>query len=582
MADWRNKLFFGDNLPILREHVADESVDLVYLDPPFNSNATYNVLFREAGGELSSAQIKAFDDTWHWSIEAESAYQDVVTSGPRSVADLLAAMRGFLGRNDMMAYLVMMAERMIELHRILKPAGSIYLHCDPTASHYLKLLLDAVFGKTRFRSEIMWKRTSAHSDARQGRRQHGRIHDIILFYTKSDRWTWNTLYTPYDEDYLDESYRREEAGTGRRYRLGDLTAAKPGGDTRYEWRVKRPEDGEWAADLDGEWENPLPGWEYKGVRPYRNRYWAFTRENLREFAREGRLEHSRDGTPRYKGYLDEMPGVPLQDVWTDIPPIGSRARERLGYPTQKPEALLERIIAASSNEGDIVLDPFCGCGTAIAVAERLNRRWIGVDITHLAVSLMKYRLHDAFGERLSPYDVVGVPEDLAGARALAEESEHDGRYQFEYWALGLIDARPAHDRRRGADAGVDGYVNFFDDDSGKPKRIIVQVKSGHVQRSQIAALDHDRQREGAELAVFITLERPTRAMEQEAASAGFYEPRHFPDQRFPRVQIAAVEDLLSGSLPAIPRLGLSRAPTFRRAPRAPAQIQQPRAQHGML
>ena len=541
MADWRNKLFFGDNLPILREHVADESVDLIYLDPPFNSNATYNVLFREASGELSSAQIQAFDDTWHWSIEAEAAYEDVVTSGPRSVGDLLAAMRGFLGRNDMMAYLVMMAERMIELHRILKPGGSIYLHCDPTASHYLKLLMDAVFGKTRFRHEIMWKRTSAHSDARQGRRQLGRIHDIILFYAKGDHWTWNTLHTPYDKDYVDESYRYVEEGTGRRYRLDNLTG--PGGATKGN-----------------------PAYEVMGV----TRHWRYSRERMGELIAQGRVVQSHEGgVPAYKRYLDEMPGVPLQDVWTDIPPIGSQARERLGYPTQKPEALLERIIAASSNEGDVVLDPFCGCGTAIAVAERFNRRWIGVDITHLAVSLMKYRLHDAFGERLSPYDVVGVPEDLAGARALAEESEHDGRYQFEYWALGLIDARPAHSRRRGADAGVDGYVNFFDDDSGKPKRIIVQVKSGHVQRSQVAALDHDRQREGAELAVFITLERPTRAMLQEAASAGFYEPRHFPDQRFPRVQIAAIEDLLSGSLPAIPRLGLSRSPTFRRAPRAP-------------
>ena len=534
MADWRNKLFFGDNLPILREHVADESVDLVYLDPPFNSNATYNVLFREAGGELSSAQIKAFDDTWHWSLEAEAAYQDVVTSGPRSVADLLAAMRGFLGRNDMMAYLVMMASRVVELHRVLKPGGSVYLHCDPTAGHYLRLLMDAAFGVLNFRSAIIWKRTSAHSDAST----LGRVYDNILFYVKDGGGVWNPSHQPYDEDYVESHYRRETED-GRRYRTDNVTArGLSGGGYEYEWN---------------------------GV----TNIWRYPKLRMQELHDQGRLRYTRNGTPEYIRYLDEMPGMPLQNVWTDVKPINSQARERLGYPTQKPEALLDRIIAASSNEGDVVLDPFCGCGTAIAVAERLNRRWIGVDITHLAVSLMKYRLHDAFGERLSPYDVVGVPEDLAGARALAEESEHDGRYQFEYWALGLIDARPAHDRRRGADAGVDGYVNFFDDDSGKPKRIIVQVKSGHVQRSQVATLNSDRQREGAELAVFITLERPTRAMEQEAASAGFYEPRHFPDQRFPRVQIAAVEDLLSGSLPSIPRLGLSRAPTFRRAPRRP-------------
>ena len=539
MADWRNKLYFGDNLPILREHVADESVDLVYLDPPFNSNATYNVLFREAAGELSSAQIQAFDDTWHWTIEAELAYEEIVANAPQDVVNLIGAMRGFLGRNDMMAYLAMMTPRIIELRRALKPGGSVYLHCDPTASHYLKLLMDAVFGKTRFRTEIMWKRTSAHSDARQGRRQHGRIHDVILFYTKSDRWTWNTTYTKYGQDYVDESYRHIEEGTGRRYRLDNLTG--PGGATKGN-----------------------PAYEVMGV----TRHWRYSRERMDELIAQGRVVQSEDGNvPAYKRYLDEMPGVPLQDVWTDIPPIGSRARERLGYPTQKPEALLERVILSSSDEGGVVLDPFCGCGTAIAVAERLNRKWIGVDITHLAVSLMKHRLADSFGERLSPYDVVGAPQDVASARALALASEHDGRYQFEYWALGLVEARPAHDRRRGADAGVDGYVNFLDDDSGKVKRVIVQVKSGRVGRAHIATLRGDMERQEAEMGLFITLERPTEPMVRDALAAGFYEPRHFPGRRFPRVQIRTVEELLAGNAPEIPRLGLAGDPTFRRAPR---------------
>ena len=539
MADWRNKLYFGDNLPILREHVADESVDLVYLDPPFNSNATYNVLFREAAGELSSAQIQAFDDTWHWTIEAELAYEEIVAGAPQDVVNLIGAMRGFLGRNDMMAYLAMMTPRIIELRRALKPGGSVYLHCGPTASHYLKLLMDAVFGKTRFRTEIMWKRTSAHSDARQGRRQHGRIHDVILFYTKGDLWTWNTTYTKYDQDYVDESYRHVEEGTGRRYRLDNLTG--PGGATKGN-----------------------PAYEVMGV----TRHWRYSRERMDELIAQGRVVQSEDGNvPAYKRYLDEMPGVPLQDVWTDIPPIGSRARERLGYPTQKPEALLERVILSSSNEGGVVLDPFCGCGTAIAVAERLNRRWIGVDITHLAVSLMKHRLADSFGERLSPYDVVGAPQDVASARALALASEHDGRYQFEYWALGLVEARPAHDRRRGADAGVDGYVNFLDDDSGKVKRVIVQVKSGRVGRAHIATLRGDMERQEAEMGLFITLEPPTAPMVRDALAAGFYEPRHFPGRRFPRVQIRTVDELLAGNAPEIPRLGLAGDPTFRRAPR---------------
>ena len=290
-------------------------------------------------------------------------------------------------------------------------------------------------------------------------------------------------------------------------------------------------------------------------------------EGIRELLTENRIFWTRNGVPRLKVYLDEHPGMPAHDVWTDILPLRSWHKERLGYPTQKPEALLERIIRASSNEGDVVLDPFCGCGTAIAVAERLGRRWIGVDVTHLAISLMKGRLRDAFGRNLRPYDVVGAPQDLASARALATESEHDGRYQFEYWALGLVEARPANRGRKGADAGVDGYVNFFDDDSGKAKRVLVQVKSGKVQRGVIATLKGDMEREGAELGLLITLEPPTEPMLREAAAAGFYVPEHFPNRQFPCVQIMTIEQLLDGRQPNLPRLGLSYAPTFRRAPR---------------
>ena len=255
----------------------------------------------------------------------------------------------------------------------------------------------------------------------------------------------------------------------------------------------------------------------------------------------------------------------MQDVWADIPPLMGSAQERLGYPTQKPEALLERIISASSNEGDMVLDPFCGCGTAVAVAERLNRRWIGIDITHLAISLMKSRLRDSFGEELRPYQVIGVPQDTASAQALAIESEHDGRYQFEWWALGLVDARPAQDKKKGADSGVDGYINFFDDNSGKPKRIIVQVKSGHVNRGQIATLKGDMEREKAEIGLFVTLSPPTGPMRQDAIAAGFYEPEHFPGQQFPRVQILTIEELLSGQAAEYPRYAPQA--TFRQAPR---------------
>ena len=524
MNEWTNRLYFGDNLDIMREHLADESVDLIYLDPPFNSNATYNVLFREKSGEDSAAQITAFDDTWHWSIESEYAYRDVVENGPHRLSRMLQAMREFLGQNDMMAYLTMMAQRMAELHRVLKPTGSIYLHCDPTASHYLKLLMDAVFGIENFKNEIVWKRTSAHSDAKR----YGRITDIIFFYTKSDQWTWNLQYQPYDEAY--KARFRYTDPDGRVWTDDNLTAkGLAGGGYEY---------------------------EYKGARSL----WRVPLETMRRLDAEGRLHFTSRGGIRRKRYLDELEGRPVQALWDDIGPINSQAKERLGYPTQKPEALLERIISASSNEGDVVLDPFCGCGTAVAVAERLKRRWVGIDITHLAISLMKSRLHDTFGEQLSEYEVVGVPQDLESAEALAQQD----RYQFEWWALGLVDARPAQNRRKGADSGVDGYINFFDDDSGKSKRVVVQVKSGRVNVSQIRDLKGVMEREKAEIGLFITLRLPTRPMRREAASAGLYTPNYFRDQ-FPRMQILTIEELLAGAKAQYPRFAPEA--TFKQAPR---------------
>ena len=532
MADWKNKLYFGDNLDILRGEVPDESVDLIYLDPPFNSNATYNVLFREASGEGSAAQIHAFDDTWHWNIESERAYREVVTDGPRKLSDLLQAMRSFLGQNDMMAYLTMMAQRMVELHRVLKPTGSIYLHCDPTASHYLKLLMDAAFGAANFRNEILWKRSHPKGLAFT---RFASNHDVILAYGSNGDTTWNPMYV--ENPRANEQYSLIEKGTGRRYQLTSLLNPNP--------------------------DRPNLTYEFKGV----TKVWRWTKERMEQADRDGLVVVPRDGqgVPRLKRYLDEQEGIPVSDTWDDIPIAAGR--ERLGYPTQKPEALLERIILASSNEGDVVLDPFCGCGTAVAVAERLGRKWIGIDVTHLAISLMKSRLRDTFGSKLSEYDVVGVPQDTASAKALAEASEHDGRYQFEYWALGLVDARPGNDRRRGADAGVDGRINFFDDESGKAKTVLVQVKSGHVQRNVIATLKGDMEREQAEMGLLVTLEPPSGPMRQEAAAAGFYVPEHFPDRQFPRVQIATVGELLSGRGPDVPRLGLADAPTFRRAAR---------------
>ena len=550
MTDWKNQLYFGDNLSILREHVPSESVDLIYLDPPFNSNATYNVLFREVSGEASAAQIQAFDDTWHWDIGSEAAYREVVTNGPKGVADLLQAMRGFLGRNDMMAYLTMMAQRMVELHRVLKPTGSIYLHCDPTASHYLKSLMDAVFGATNFINEITWKRYAVHSLAETG---FNNVADTLLFYAADrSRATFNHVHGETEEADIPKRFPFVETETNRRFQH---VALEQSSNRASAGQVRLIDGREVVSSLGWRWSQET--FDQRIAENPHVIYWT------------------KSGRPRYKLYADEYQGAPVGNIWTDVAYLSAGDAERLGYPTQKPEALLERIIRASSNEGDVVLDPFCGCGTAIAVAERLGRSWIGVDITHLAISLMKGRLRDTFGKDLRPYDVVGAPQDLASARALAEESAHDGRYQFEYWALGLVEARPANRGRKGADAGVDGYINFFDDDYGKAKRVLVQVKSGKVQRGVIATLRGDMEREGAELGLLITLEPPTAPMVREAAAAGFYVPEHFPDRIFPRVQIATIEALLEERLPELPRLGLSQATTFRRAPRAMHLGEQP-------
>ena len=529
-----NRLYFGDNLNILREHVADESVDLIYLDPPFNSNVNYNAFFQEQTGKLSDAQIVAFEDTWHWGLESEAAYRATVTDGPENLAVLLQAMRAFLGQSDMMAYLAMMAPRIAELHRVLKPTGSIYLHCDPTASHYLKLLMDAVFGPKNFRNEVVWLRTMAKGLMS---RRLPNNHDVILSYGKTNGSTWNVdaTFQPYDELALDAktaSKYNHRDDDGRLYRLDNLTNPNRN--------------------------RPNLTYEFLGI----TKVWRWTKDRMQAAYDQGLVIQTRPGAvPALKRYLDEQRGRPFGDVWTDIPPINSQAKERLGYPTQKPEALLERIINASSNEGDVVLDPFCGCGTATVAAERLNRRWVGIDITHLAMSLMRHRLHDTFGDDLRPYEVVGVPQDPASAAALAQ---HD-RYQFEWWGVSLVDARPAKDKKKGADAGVDGVINFFDDNSGRAKRIVVQVKSGNVNRSMIATLKGDMEREKAEIGLFVTLNEPTRPMLQEAASAGFYTPEHYPDHQYPRLQILTVAELLSGAEAQYPRV--APAATFRRAPR---------------
>lgn len=533
------RLFYGDNLDVLRRYVGDESVDLVYLDPPFNSNANYNVLFSEQDGARSTAQIKAFGDTWQWDREAAAAYEQTVEAGG-DLSRTMQAFRTILSHSNMLAYLAMMAPRLRELHRTMRPTASLYLHCDPTASHYLKLLLDSVFGPRCFRSEIIWKRSSAHSDTKQGRRIHGHIHDVLLFYTKGDQWTWNPLFTPYDDAYVESKYRHVEPETGRRYRLSDLTAAKPGGDTSYEWH---------------------------GRRPYRGRYWAYSREKMDAFEAEGRIRfpNKPDGVPELKRYLDEQSGVPLQDLWTDLDPINAKAAERLGYPTQKPESLLERVIESSSNEGEVVLDPFCGCGTAVAVAEKLNRNWIGIDLTYLATHLIKSRLLDALGEGVD-YSVTGEPTTAEDAEKLAKEDPN----QFEAWALGLVGARSAT-KKKGADGGIDGRLIFHEKPGGKTRQVLISVKSGTVGVSQVRDLRGVIDREEAELGLLISMRQPTKPMRTEAASAGFYRSGSEGVGAWgehPRIQLLTVEELLAGRRIDMPplsgNLSFTRAPAIER------------------
>lgn len=503
-----NTLHFGDNLDVLRTMPA-ESVDLIYLDPPFNSNATYNVLYGTKRG-ASQAQAHAFRDSWQWGPEAVRAI-DETAARHATAGSILDAFRTVFSDSPMMAYLAMMAVRLVELHRVLKPTGSLYLHCDPTASHYLKIILDGIFGPQCFRNDITWKRTSAHSDAAQGLSRYGRTHDTLLFYGKEPRGTWKVLFAPFTEGYVASHYGQTDTETGRQFTTSDLTAAKPGGDTSYEW---------------------------KGVRPPPGRYWAYSKENMEKFEADGRLVYSKRGMPRLKNYLDDRPGVPLGDVWTDIFPINSQAQERIGYSTQKPLALLKRIIEASSNKGDVVLDPFCGCGTAIEQAEESERNWIGIDVTYLAIHVVERRLVKKFGPEIkNRYRLLGNPEDADDARALAARDW----LEFQKWAVFKIGGLPKD--RPGPDGGIDGIIRYHRVGIEQPNRAVVSVKGGlNVGVDAVHKLKSVVQREKAEIGVLICVDPPTKAMQKEADSEGEVGPR---SKRVMKLQIITIEQLFA-------------------------------------
>jgi DNA modification methylase len=504
-----NSLYFGENLEILRNEIRDESVDLIYLDPPFNSKAAYNRLFRTPKGHEPHAQATAFEDTWHWGEQAEQEFAELIQQPNIDVSEMMQALRRFLGENDVMAYLTMMANRLLELHRVLKPTGSIYLHCDPTASHYLKIVLDGVFGKENYVNEIIWRRYGSHNDVGQGSQHFGRVHDTIFFYSKTTTPKWNQVFTALNPEYVKTSYRYVEEKTGRRFRVSPMTG--PGGAAKG---------------------NPV--FEWKG----HTRAWRYSKATMEQLDREGRIYYSKTGYAGKKLYLDESRGTPVQDVWDDISSLSGAHGERLGYQTQKPLQLLERLITASSNEGDIILDPFCGCGTAIHAAEKLKRRWIGIDITHLAISLVEERLRKAFLG--IEFEVHGTPKDLDSARDLARRN----KYEFQWWACSLVNAEPYQGKKKGADSGIDGVIYFQDDQTYK--KIIVSVKGGeNISVPMIRDLGHVVNREKASRGYFVTLTKPTGPMRQEAVKAGFYVNPMGKSR--PKIQIFTVEGLLDGT-----------------------------------
>ena len=510
-----NTLYYGDNLEILRKYIKDESVDLIYLDPPFNSQRAYNIIFPDKTGKLSRAQIQAFEDTWFWGEESQQAFDEIMMGTySLELKDMMKAFKEFMGPSNLMAYLTMMAVRLVEMHRVLKMTGSLYLHCDPTASHYLKVLLDQVFGVRNFRNEIIWQRTNAHNNPAK---RFCRVNDTILFYSKAGKAIWNTLRTDYSAEQLSR-YKPDKSG--RLYTGQDLTITHKGDSkNRFEWR---------------------------GTTPPIGRAWAYSKERLEELRKQGRILMKANDSPRLDGlkvYLDEKEGKAIGTIWFDIGRVGNTSGERLGYPTQKPVALLERIIQASSNEGDVVMDPFCGCGTAIAAAEKLGRNWIGIDVTHLAISLIKKRITDHFPD--AKFQVVGEPRSLDDAQALFKQSA----FQFEAWAVSLIGGQP-YKSTGGGDTGMDGFL-YFQDFQGNYHRIIIEVKGGGYQPKDVRSLAHVLQREEAPMGILIALEPPTKGMLSAAAELGKWA---IPGSRksYPVLQIMTIQDFFDGKKPELP------------------------------
>lgn len=509
-----NQLFYGDNLQVLRKHIKDETVDICYIDPPFNSQRNYHQIYNNIGKE-DKAKTQAFIDTWTWDDHANQGLAEIQENylghfTSQSI-DLISGLTKVLGKGSLLAYLVNMTLRIAEIHRVLKPTGSFYLHCDPTASHYLKIIIDAIFCSQGgdFKNEIIWKRTSGHSDSGK----YGNVHDVIFYYSKSWKTTWNQVYQKYEQSYIDKYYRYQD-DDGRKWMSGDLGAAGlAGGGYQYEWN---------------------------GV----TKLWRCPKETMEKLDKQGRIYYTKNRVARIKRYLDESEGLPIQDTWNDVEALRSWHKELLGYPTQKPEALLERIIQASSNEGDIILDAYCGCGTTVAVSQRLNRQWIGIDITYQSISLILKRLEDSFGKQvLENINISGIPKDMQSAEALALKKDDHTRKEFEKWAiLTYTNNRATINQKKGADKGIDG-IAYFTGDKNEPEKIILQVKSGNVKSGDIRDLQGTITLESAVLGIFITLKPPTKDMIQTAKEAGIYQSRYM-SQPVDKIQMITVQEII--------------------------------------
>lgn len=528
----------GDNLEEMRKF-PDACIDLIATDPPFNSKRDYFVPYRDQHGQEPDTLVRAFTDTWNWGEAAEDAYQYLLVEEGGQIGDTVQGLRQFLNETPMMAYLVMMAIRIVEMHRILKSTGSLYLHCDPSASHYLKIILDAIFSANNFRNEIVWQRTSAHNDGNR----FGRVHDIILFYSKGQKPLWNPIYTEHDAEYVEKFYRHEDERG--RYRIGDLTAAGVRqGESGQPWRGVNP------TAVGRHWGIPhrkscpenvqLPeGYENFSVQ---KKLKALDASGLIYWPPRGRV-------PGFKRYLSTSKGRRVHDIITDVNPLSGQSKERTGYPTQKPIELYKRIVTASSNEGDLILDPFCGCGTTLMAAEELNRYWIGIDLTYLAIGAVRQRIEERFPQIRNAVTVIGTPENEEQALELARNTPH----AFEEWCVTHV-LKFKSNAKKVADGGIDGTFRFpIGSVKGRQAfgKAVAQVKGGNYTLSHIRDFRTAMQNVEADLGVFVVTAPPTRGMQTEAARAGTY--RHpFLDMETPVLQIYELQNYFRCILPKLP------------------------------